>query len=243
MQSAVIKTCSLIGISFLLAACSPAPRRPFPTVTGTVSRPTDTPAPSIAPAPTLTSLPRSVPTPTLAPTQTPVPTPSVPATVPLTATSTPTLVPTTIPTPNAEQICAAAVARGWIGIYILYLHPVPELVWDTVPHEFQVGLCNAIPAPNTPQGRYKIRLTFPAASRGPAESAAVSAELHTGLNVVTVGPWIPGFENHVTICATRAQAEAQVLYDDSPEHIFHSLQWLDGGDRTVLPIRCAGTFS
>ncbi len=147
------------------------------------------------------------------------------------------------PPPNPAQVCAGVIARGWIGIYIVSLQPAPDLVWDNVPHYFKVGLCDTIPAPNTPQGRYKIRLDFPGSGRSLAESEIVRAELQHGLNEVSVGPWVPGLENHVTICATRALAETQVLYDDSPEHVFHLLAWPDGRDRVTLPIQCAGNFS
>ena len=128
------------------------------------------------------------------------------------------------------------------AIYVIYIHPVPELVWDSEPRRFQVGLCNTLPAPNVPQGKYKVQLSFPAGERGETHSATTPAELAPGLNEVSIGPWIPGLENHVTRCAIRARPEVQVQYNDTPDPFFHVLLWPDGSDHLVMSIKCGGDF-
>ncbi len=229
-------------IPLFLIACSSTVAAPAATATSIPSA-TPTATRLATETSTATSSPTVTHTVTETATRTPLPAPTLTWRPTATSTSSPSPTPSITPTPTAAQICASVIARGWIGIYVLYLHPDPELVWDTLPHRFLVGLCNTIPAPNTPQGRYKIRLSFPGGSRSIAESAETPIELHSGLNEVSVGPWIPGYENHVTICATRAYAETQVWYNDGPDRTFHLLTWLDGSDSVTLPILCGGTFS
>lgn len=128
------------------------------------------------------------------------------------------------------------------GIYVLYIQPVPDLVWDQNPRQFRVGLCDTIALPSTPQGKYKIAMSFPPGSRGATQSSAVSAELKPGLNEVSVGPWIPGLENHLGACAMRANAETQVMYNDTPDPFFHPLLWPNGDDHVTLSIQCGGNY-
>jgi len=210
-----------------------------------------TPAPTASPSATWTATPTATDTPTQTPTSTPIytqtstPKPTATATRrrTATATATPSLTAGPSPTPSAAQTCAAIAAKGSIGIYVVYIHPVPDLVWDTVPRQFLVGLCDTIPPPSVPQGKYKIVLNFPAVNHGIVESNVSRAELKPGLNEISVGPWIPGYENHLARCAVRAVAETQVMYNDTPEPFFHVLLWPDGNDRVLLPIRCGGNYS
>ncbi len=134
-------------------------------------------------------------------------------------------------------------AKGARDIFIVYIHPVPELVWDRNPRQFQIGLCDTIPPPNSPAGQYRVLLNFPGGNRGSSTSTEVGAQLQSGLNEISVGPWIPGLENHLAICATRAFAETQVMYSDNPDRIFRALRWYDGSDRVSLPIACGGNYS
>lgn len=129
-------------------------------------------------------------------------------------------------------------------IYVLYIHPKSELVWDTEPRYFQVGLCNTIPVANgVPQGKYRIQLNFASGARGGlTTSSPTQAELKPGFNEVSVGPWVPGLENHVTNCALRAVSDTQVMYNDTPDPFYRALPFPDGSDRTPLPIKCGGSF-
>ena len=128
------------------------------------------------------------------------------------------------------------------GIYVMYLQPVTELIWDKDPRQFHVGLCNANPPSAVPQGKYKIAMTFPPNNTGATESKPSVAELKPGFNEITVGPWIPGLENHKTNCAVRANAETQVMYNDTPDPLYHALSWYNGSDRVVMPIKCGGNY-
>jgi hypothetical protein len=103
-------------------------------------------------------------------------------------------------------------------------------------------LCNANPPPAVPQGKYKITMTFPPNNAGATESKPTVAELKPGFNEITVGPWIPGLENHLATCAVRANAETQVMYNDTPDPFYHALGWYNGTDRVTLPIKCGGNY-
>jgi hypothetical protein len=226
----------LFGCAFLLDACTPPVAAPTPTSTAIPSAtPTDTPTSTATPSPSAT--------PTRLPTSTPRP--SATATRRLTPTATVTARPTAGPRPTASaaQICDDLVAQGSRGIIVVYIHPVPELVWDYTPRQFYVGLCDTIPLPSTPQGKYKIVLNFPDSQHGSTESAPVPAQLKPGLNEVSVGPWVPGLENHEAACAMRAVAQTQVVYNDTPDRFFHALLWADGSDHVALPIKCGGNYS
>ena len=229
----------LFALIFLLNACAALPvATPLPTEIATVSAtwtltppPTDTPTP--VPSATSTNTPTSTPRPSATATRRLTPTATV--------TASPTAGPS--PTPNAAQTCSELMAKGSIGIIVVYIHPEPDLVWDYNPRQFVVGLCDTIPLPSTPQGKYKVVLNFPDSQHGSTESAPVPAELKPGLNEVSIGPWIPGLENHLAACAMRAVAQTQVMYNDTPDRFFHALLWADGRDRVVLPIKCGGNYS
>ena len=124
----------------------------------------------------------------------------------------------------------------------MYLQPVTELLWDYNPRQFRVGLCNTNPPSAVPQGKYKIAMTFPPRNSGATESKPSVAELKPGFNEITVGPWVPGLENHLASCAPRSNAETRVMYNDTPDPIYHALTWYDGKDRVIMPIKCGGNY-
>ena len=148
----------LFCLTFMLGACA-APPTPAPTAspsaTGTAPPP-PTETPTDTPALTATNTRTSTPTPTA------TATPHRPPTA--TATASPSAGPS--PTPSAAQICASLLAKGSIGIYVVYVHPAPDLAWDENPRQFLVGLCNTNPPTSVPQGKYKVVLNFPAANHG-----------------------------------------------------------------------------
>ncbi len=221
------------GCQVLLSACV-ATSVPAPTPTATHT-----------PGAVWTATQRPTETPTRTPTQPPAntPKPSASATLARTRPATATKPPAgPSPTPGAAQICASLTTRAQPGIYVLYLQPVPDLVWDRNPHQFRVGLCNTNPLPSVPQGRYKIALSFPPGNSGATQSAPTLAELKPGANEISVGPWVPGLENHRAVCATRANAQTQVLYNDTPDPFFRALAWHDGSAHVTLPIQCGGDF-
>ena len=233
-----------IGLVFLalaLNACASATPTPMPT---TPKPPTAimtaTPPPTASATPTLT---RSA---TPAPTNTPTLTPKPSATATQVRTRTPTRTATPAgpsPTPSVAQICAGMIGKVAAGIYVMYLYGTPELIWDYTPRQFRVGLCNTNPATSTPQGKYKIAMTFPPGNAGATQSAPTPVELKPGFNEISVGHWVPGLQNHRAACASRANAETQVLYNDTPDPIFRALTWFNGTDRVTLPIKCGGDYS
>ncbi len=135
------------------------------------------------------------------------------------------------------QSCLNRTRTGPAGLYILQVQPTPPLVWDTTPHMFQVTLCNANPPSSTPSGQFKVFISFPGSERGHAESDAVTAQLTSGYNEVSIGPWVPGLENHISACATRPMTQIEVHWNGA------SLLWLDGKSSVNIPIGCGGNFS
>jgi hypothetical protein len=219
--------------AILLGACASAP-----TLTPTV---TTSPNATATSTPLPTGTPTS--TPTLTGTATLTPRPSATATLARTRTATATHTPAgPSATPSAAQICAGMIGKMPAGIYVMYLQPETELIWDKDPRQFRVGLCNANPPPAVPQGKYKITMTFPPNNAGATESKPSVAELKPGFNEITVGPWIPGLENHLATCAVRANSETQVMYNDTPDPFYHALAWYNGTDRVTLPIKCGGNY-
>ena len=139
-------------------------------------------------------------------------------------------------------MCASMIGKKPAGIYVMYLQPVTTLIWDYDPRQFRVGLCNANPPSAVPQGKYKIAMNFPPRTSHATESKPSVAELKPGFNEITVGPWVPGLENHLAQCAVKADAETQVLYNDTPDPIYRALAWSDGKDRVTLHIKCGGNY-
>lgn len=212
---------------------------PLPTETAT-SAPTTTP--TSVPTNTKTATPIPSTTATLPPKGTATTMPSRTRTRTPVRTATPKPPPGPSPTLSAAQICSGLSAKGWKGIFLFYIHPEPELVWDVNPHVFRVGVCNTLPPPSVPMGQYRIVLSFPKGNRGATSSRDSGATLNPGLNEVVVGPWIPGLENHRFICGSRANAVTQVMYNGTASGNFEPLKWMDGSDQIVLPIKCGGDY-
>ncbi|MBI5651139.1 MAG: hypothetical protein HZC40_11950 [Chloroflexi bacterium] len=228
-----------ILIALMLNACASATPTPAPTAT-TVPTATITATPP--PTATATATQTFTPAPTNTPTLTPKP--SATATALRTRTPTRTATPAgPSPTPSAAQICAGMIGKAAPGIYVMYIIPDPELIWDTTPRYFRVGVCDTIPAPAAPAGRYKIAMTFPPGNSGATQSAPTQAEIKPGFNEVKVGPWVPGLQNHRAACASRANAETQVWYNDEPGPYFKTLKWYNGADHTTLAIKCGGDYA
>ena len=229
--------------SILLAGCA-KPTVPPPTLTMTAlpsatqtatPLPTDTSTPTFTPTPTTTPTSTSTSTPTPSSTATRTRTPSATATVTLTPGPSPTL--TTV------QICANLLARQAPDIYVLAIHGVPDLAWDKAEHQFVIQVCNTNLPPSVPQGKYKVVLNFPGSDHGASQSAATQIELKPGFNEISVGPWVPGLENHLAACASRPSGETQVMYSDTPDRLYRTLKWFDGSDSIWLPIKCGGDYS
>lgn len=205
--------------------------------------------PSPTATPTQTEVPSATPTETTTPTATPTTTNTPKPTARPTRRRTPTLTPAPSvtpgpsPTASAAETCASLMTSGTSQLYVVYIHPSQPLVWDKGPRQFLVGICDTIPAPAVPQGKYKTQISFPLSNRGLSESAPVPATLKPGLNEVPVGPWVPGTENHKAICATLSPALIQVMYSDTGDRFYRALVWPDGSDRESITIQCGGDYA
>lgn len=231
----------LIGLFCLLTlgGCASPTATPAPTETDT-PEPTATETATATATATATHVPTQTPTLTATSTPKPSPTATIFHTPTRTATPKPTAGP--VPTKTLAQTCTDLMTTRGPQILVLSLRGEPELIWDNTPRQFIVGLCNTNRPPSVPQGKYKIVLNFPDSGHGLTQSAPTPIELKPGYNQVSVGPWIPGLENHLAHCAMRAQAETQVMYNDTPEPFYHALLWPDGSDHLTLPIQCGGRF-
>jgi len=225
--------------SALLGACAP---EPTPTPVPPTATATPTATLTATPLPTATVTRTFTPAPTSTATLTPRPLAT--ATQVRTRTPTPTKPPAgPTSTPTAPQLCASLMTKLPAGIYVMYLYGTPELIWDYTPRHFKVGVCNTIPPSSTPAGKYKIAMTFPPGNSGATQSAPTHIEIKSGFNEITVGPWVPGLQNHRAACVTREFADTQVLYNDSPDPVFRALPWIDGKNRTTLQIKCGGDYA
>ncbi len=230
-----------LALALLLAACAaPAtPNTPTATAKSKIAQAvvTATVAPSITPTPTLTA----TPAPTTRATSTRTATPTGKPTTRPTARPTNTALPQPTPLPGPVQTCANLIAAGRSDMSILYVNASPDLVWDTNPHYFVVGICDSIPAPATPMGRYRAAIYFPGSAHGRAESMPVPATINPGFNEVRVGPWVPGLENHRAACNDRPLGDVEIEYDGSG--VYRALPWVDGKTRVLIPIACGGDYA
>ena len=200
----------------ILTACS----APAMDVSPTTTRATIT---STAAA---TSVPTQIPTTAQANIDTPVP----PTATPSSATS-------------SAQVCQQMVGKAQRGLYVIELQPIPSLIWDQVPREFRVGICNTLTVSTVPDGEFTLFVFLPEDEPALGQTSSLTAQLTPGFHRLTLKSWTPGFENHVTACATRPEVEIQVDYADSPRaQNFRPLTWLNGKDRVVFPVKCAGDF-
>lgn len=232
----------ILSIAVLLSACAPEPT-PMPI-------PTETPEPTATPTakPTSTPLPTATRTRTFtpAPTNTATNTPKPIATATLVRTRAPIATKTPAgpsPTPSAAQLCASLATKMSAGIYVMYIHPATELIWDTEPRQFRVGLCNTNPPTSTPQGKYKIAMSFPGGVGGATQSAPSQIEIKAGFNEISVGPWVPGLQNHRAACVSRENAITEVWYNDTPDPAYRVLPWINGADHITLKIKCGGDYA
>ncbi len=203
--------------------------------TPTVTRPartfatfTPTRPPATWPAPTRTNTPFQIPTPL--------------------PTITPFVFPTRIALPTSAlmgqiQTCMDLGTKGRNRLAIVKLEAIPKLAWDKDPHEFRVSLCNAISSSSAVTGRFRIFIYFPGSDRGRAESGTVQAQLPPGLNDVSIGPWIPGLQNHLSACAMQPTVRIEVLWDGTFDGTFQPITWYDGKGTLDMPIACGGDFS
>ena len=225
----------LLVVATLLAACgspaqAPATRLvPQPTATATTlptvvptERPTATPMPIDAPTAISISSPAPTATPTIAPS------PTIPK-----------------PTASAQQVCADLAAEGQRGLVVTYVQPAPNLIWDQTPRQFRVGICNTLAVPTVPQGQFVLFVYLAWTRQIRGQTSELPAQLTPGFHELLFGTWTPGLENHLSICVQRPALEIEIGYnDDFPiSRSFRPVQWADGSNKMVFPIRCGGDFS
>ncbi len=230
---------AFLGLVLLLAACG-GDGGPETNVV------LETAAPSLEPAatettqattapPTLTSVPTTRPTATR--TRTPIPLPTLmPSVTPFVAPTSAFALPTTAAM-GMIATCNNMVLKQPSALWVLALQPTPALLWDRNPHNFQVTICNTYPLPATRTGQIRAFINFPGTNIGHSESEPVQVQLNGGLNDVTVGPWVPGLENHITACATKPTAAVEIHFEGG------TLVWPTGRTAVDFPIGCGGGFS
>lgn len=177
---------------------------------------------------------------TVTPTSVPTEIPTV-VQVSLSTPVLPTVTPTSALSP--AQICEQLAGKAERGLYVIELEPIPDLVWDNVPREFQVGVCNTLTVSTVPAGEFMAFVFLPGSAQAIGQTTPATAQLEPGYHALTLKSWTPGYENHVTACATRPYVQVRVDYADSPRtQNFRPVSWLDGNDRVVFPVKCGGNF-
>lgn len=220
---------------------------PSPTVTEPIIAQNETtPVPSFSPLPSFTPLFTATTLPTFTPTSI--------ATV--TPTGTPSLIPTNtlIPSPTATEAatptrtfaetCRSLTDTGPAGLFLFYISASPELKWDLEPRAFRVGVCNSHTVPTVPESDFilSIRLVDKRAPLG--QTPHLPKQLEPGFSELTLSPWTPGLENHVTICVQRAIVALELGYSDQPgSRNYRPVQWLDGSTSRLFPVKCGGDYS
>ncbi len=228
-MKSIKQICFWVALALILVACTvPAVPATNPTV-------------AVATLPVIAS---SSLAPTEARTQTPVrpnATDSNPISSPI---QTPTRPNTTDPSPTASVIptCPSS-AEGRRGLYVIYIEPLPSLVWNQTPRQFRVGVCNTLAVALVPDSRFRVSIYAPEAKNPLGQTSVLSAQLTPGLHELVLGAWTPGLQNHVTACAVSPAVEILVEYSDIPAaNNFRSVLWHDGSERKAFPVACGGTF-
>jgi hypothetical protein len=185
--------------------------------------------------------------------------PSVPTEAP---TQIPTRASTADPNPTASavqtptgpntissSVTASAVAtcpsnaEGRRGLYVIYIEPLPSLVWNQTPRQFRVGVCNTLAESLVPESRFRVSVFAPETKNPLGQTYELSAQLAPGLHELMVGSWTPGLQNHVTACAVWPAVEIMVEYNDLPAvNNFRPVLWPDGSNKKVFSVACGGTF-
>ena len=221
--------CFWVAFVVVLVACTvPAIPAANPTVAGTA-------LPLVATSP---------PVPTEARTQTP----TQPNTNDLSPTASPVQTPTranaTVPSPNASSVPACpSNAEGRPGLYVIYLEPLPSLVWNQTPRQFRVGVCNTLAESIVPTSRFRASVFAPETKNPLGQTSELSAQLTPGLHELMLGSWTPGLQNHVTACAVWPAVEVLVEYNDFPAvNNFRPVLWPDGSEKKSFSVACGGTF-
>ena len=221
--------CFWVAFAQVLVACTvPAIPATNPTVAGATlpvvaSSP---PVPTEARTQTPTRPNTTDPSPTASPVQTPI----VPN------TTSPSLTASSVPTCPSN-------AEGRRGLYVIYIEPLPTLVWNQAPRQFRVGVCNTLAESIVPESRFRVSVYAPEAKNPLGQTSELSAQLTPGLHELMLGSWTPGLQNHVTACAVWPTVEVLVEYNDFPAvNNFRPVLWPDGSQRKAFTVACGGTF-
>jgi hypothetical protein len=146
-------------------------------------------------------------------------------------------------TPDPNQICADLLAQHQNKLYVQNVESIPPLVWDSVPRQFRVSICNARNEALVPTSRFVTKIFFPGEKNSLSQTASVNAQLTPGLHTLTFSSWTPGFENHVSICAQRPLIQIEIDYTDQPApESFQVVPWVDGKTRVTMAVQCAGNY-
>ena len=173
-------------------------------------------------------------------------TPTQPNTTDVNPTANPVPTPTR-PNPTTASPAARSVptcpSEGRRGLYVIYLEPLPSLVWNQAPRQFRVGVCNTLAESLVPGSRFRVSVFAPEAKNPLGQTSELSAQLAPGLHELMLGSWTPGLQNHVTACAVSPAVEILVEYNDfSAVNNFRPVPWPDGSERKAFSVACGGTF-
>ncbi len=228
-MKSIKQICFWVAFAQVLVACAvPAIPATNPTVAGTA-------LPAVA---------GSARVPTEAQTQTPTQPNATEASPSASPAQTPTQPNTNDVSPATSPVatCPSNVERQR-GLYVIYLEPLPSLVWNQAPRQFRVGVCNTLAESLVTSSRFRVSVFVPAAKNPLGQTSELAAQLTPGLHELLLGSWTPGLQNHVTACAVTPAVEIMVEYNDFPAvNNFRPVLWQDGSERKVFSVACGGTF-
>ncbi|MBI3912883.1 MAG: hypothetical protein HY327_01610 [Chloroflexi bacterium] len=225
-MKSIKQICFLFALAQALVACAvPATN---PTIAATV-------LPAVASSP---------PAPTEARTQTPTRPNTTDPSLTASPVPTPTRPNTTNPIPAASPVTTCpSNAEGQRGLYVIYIEPLPSLIWDPTPRQFRVGVCNTLAESLVPGSRFRLSVYAPETKSPLGQTSALSAQLTPGVHELMLGSWTPGLQNHVTACAVTPSVEILVEYNDFPAaNNFRPVLWSDGSERKNFSVACGGNF-
>ena len=151
---------------------------------------------------------------------------------------------TTDPGPAVSPVATCPPnAEGRLGLYVVYIDPLPSLIWNQTPRQFRVGVCNTRAESLVPQSRFRVSVFTPETKNPVGQTSELSAQLTPGLHELVLGSWTPGLQNHVSACAMWPSVEILVEYNDFPAvNNFRPVPWPDGSEKKVFSVACGGTF-
>ncbi len=131
------------------------------------------------------------------------------------------------------DLCAAMEP----GLHVLSLVPTQPLMWVKAERAFRVGLCNANGGPMPKDGGLVAFITTVGQNHPMGQTYTRRGAIPPGYTEVVLEHWIPGLENHLTICVQKPAVIVEVKWSDDAKNDFRVL------DVQQFPVQCGGDYA